>query len=96
MNLNSEFEIWFEKFSEKPNNLTENSIKELLKIAYIEGFKQCEKTTPLYGKSDDGTIVEIPRDNNESLIENGGKWIDEDFDVDEWIDKRKDTKNEGK
>lgn len=93
MNLNSEFEIWFKSFSENQNNLTGKSVKEMLEIAFKDGFKKCEENTPLYAKTDDGVIVEIPREYNESNLEKGEKQIDEDFDVDEWLTKRKEEKN---
>lgn len=93
MDLNSSFDVWFDSFSKNASTITEKSIKELLKIAYLEGFKECEKESPLYAKAEDGTILEVPREVNESLIPKGDRWIDEDFDVDEWISKTREAKD---
>lgn len=83
--MNNEFEKWFSIFSEKSENLTSLSIKQMLELAYVEGFKQCEQEMPLYAKRDDGGIVEVPREVNESVLPNGEKMIDEDFDIDNFI-----------
>ena len=88
-----DFENWFEHFSKRTENLTEQSLKDMLKLAYTEGFKRCEREMPLYAKGDDGTIIEVPREDNESLLPEGEKWCDEDVDLESWLENKNKDKN---
>lgn len=92
--MNNEFEKWFSSFSENSENLTSKTLKEMLESAYKAGFIQCEMETPLYAKRDDGIIVEVPREQNESILPKGENFISEDFDVDAWIEEKRKNKEE--
>ena len=89
-----DFEKWFESVSKEI--LSEKSIKELLKMAYMEGAMALEKEMPLYGVNvETGKIVELPRDDNTPLPE-GEVWCDEDIDLDAWLKSKDDKKDESK
>ena len=88
------FEKWFESISKE--SLSEKSLKELLKMAYIEGAMALEKEMPLYGVNvETGKIVELPREDNTPLPE-GEKWCDEDFDLEDWLKSKDGEKDESK
>jgi len=90
------FEEWFEGISKE--NLSNKTLKELLEFAYKEGAIAMEREMPLFGRNvETGEIIELPREDNESLLPKGEKWIDEDFDMDEWIkNKKAESSNDSK
>lgn len=87
------FEEWFEGISKE--NLSNKTLKELLEFAYKEGAIAFEKEMPLYGKTlTTGEIVEIPREDNDSLLPEGEEWLDEDVDLESWLKEKEDKKDE--
>lgn len=88
-----DFEKWFESISKE--NLVNKTIKELLEFAYSEGAVAFEKEMPLYGTNvETGKIVELPREENTSLLVDG-EWNEEDVDLDSWL-KNKKVKDDSK
>jgi hypothetical protein len=82
-----DFEKWFENISKE--NLSNKTLKELLKLAYTEGAIAFEKDSPLYGKNvATGEILEIPREENPSLLKEG-EWNEEDVDLESWLKDKK-------
>lgn len=81
-----DFEKWFESISKE--NLVNKTIKELLEFAYHEGAVAFEKEMPLYGTNlETGKIVELPREENTSLLI--GEWNDDDVDLESWLNDKK-------
>lgn len=88
-----DFEKWFDGISKE--NLTNKTIKELMALAYKEGAIAFEKESPLYGRSvATGEILEIPREDNPSLL-NEGEWNEDDVDLESWL-KDKQVKDDSK
>ncbi len=89
------FEEWFEGISKE--NLSNKTLKELLEFAYKEGAIAFEKEMPLYGKNvETGEIIELPREENESLLPKDEVWSEEDVDLESWLKEKGDNKNESK